>query len=193
MEKVDQKDLKTFKGTCLSLQYSGNTSAKIKKQKLVTFMTYINNVDHFMRFSHEDVKDNRLAFLANQYCTHTKSYFLNEHRALQHQLLCRTGLWHSANQRSRRRRGGPWRGMSSPLKWTVSQQTWSRWRSSSWPSGLRGRCHLLQDSPLPLDQALLFAQRTVWISRSNSAMSHCWGWCHQMSAGSPPQEGTYFP
>lgn len=60
-----------------------------KKQKLETFMTYINNVDHFMRFSHEDVKDNRLAFLANQYCTHTKSYFLNEHRALQHELLCK--------------------------------------------------------------------------------------------------------
>lgn len=58
--------LKTFKGTCLSLQYSGNTSAKIKKQKLEIFMIYINNVDHSIRFSHEDVKDNRLAILASE-------------------------------------------------------------------------------------------------------------------------------
>lgn len=40
-------------------------------ETLETFKTYINNVDHYINFTHEDVKDNCLAFLARQYtCTH---------------------------------------------------------------------------------------------------------------------------
>ncbi|XP_012811622.2 uncharacterized protein LOC105946468, partial [Xenopus tropicalis] len=114
MEEVERKALLTFNGTTPShwFRYVDDTWVKIRSNEVAAFSEHINSVDNNIKFTREDVHENKLAFLdclisiqeggilkteVYRKPTHTDQYLLfDSHHPLEHKLGVIRTLHHRA-------------------------------------------------------------------------------------------------
>ena len=98
MEEVESRALSSFKGTTPShwFRYLDETWVKIKTQEVEAFTEHLISVDSNIKFTREDMKENRLLCLKKdrrlnievyQKHYHTDQHLLfNSHHPLEHKL-----------------------------------------------------------------------------------------------------------
>ena len=115
MEHFERQALDSYTGTppTHGYRYVDDTWVKIKVDQLVPFFDHINNVNQYIKFTQEDLKDGKLAFLdcsvsiledgklrtsVYRKSTHTDQYLLFEsHHPLVHKLGVIRTLFHRAD------------------------------------------------------------------------------------------------
>ncbi|XP_041430610.1 LOW QUALITY PROTEIN: uncharacterized protein LOC121397622 [Xenopus laevis] len=114
MEEVERRALLTFQGTTPThwFRYVDDTWVTIRSNEVAAFTEHINSVDNNIKFTREDVHENKLAFLDCLICiqeggnlktevyrkpTHTDQYLLfDSHHPLEHKLGVIRTLHHRA-------------------------------------------------------------------------------------------------
>ncbi|XP_072046940.1 uncharacterized protein [Amphiura filiformis] len=115
MERFERRALESYTGTAPShwYRYVDDTWVKIKEDQLVPFFAHINNVNQHIKFTQEEPKDGKLAFLdclvsiqsngelitsVYRNDTHTDQYLLfDSHHPLVHKLGVIKTLFHRAD------------------------------------------------------------------------------------------------
>ena len=116
MEKVEHRALLSFSGTVPSnwFRYVNDTWVKIQRRELEAFSAHLNKTDKYVKFNHEDVEENSLAFLdcavkmkkdrnlsieVYRKPTHTDKYLhFDSHHPLEHKLGVIKTLQHRAKE-----------------------------------------------------------------------------------------------